>query len=118
MHYQVAPHAQSKLVRCTRGSISDVIVDLRPESPTYLRWQAFSLAAGDPRLLFIPPGFAHGFQTLEDLSDVTYVIWGRHEPAAERGVRYNDPHVGIEWPLDATVMSPRDRSFPLLGDAP
>ena len=118
MHYQAAPHAQSKLVRCTRGSICDVIVDLRSESPTHLRWEAFPLAAGDPRLLFIPPGFAHGFQTLEDLSDVTYVIWGRHEPSAERGVRYDDPRLGIEWPLEATVLSPRDRAFPLLGETP
>jgi dTDP-4-dehydrorhamnose 3,5-epimerase len=116
MHYQAAPHEQSKLVRCTRGSISDVIVDVRRESLTYLRWEAFSLSAGDPRLLFIPAGFAHGFQTLEDSSDVTYVIWGRHEPAAERGLRYDDPRLGIDWPLPATVMSTRDRTFPLLGE--
>jgi len=114
MHYQTAPHEQKKLVRCTRGTICDVIVDMRPDSSTYRRWEAFHLAASDPRLLFIPVGFAHGFQTLEDASDVTYVIWGRHEPAAERGVRYDDPSLRIVWPLDASVLSQRDASFPLL----
>jgi dTDP-4-dehydrorhamnose 3,5-epimerase len=116
MHYQVSPHAQTKLVRCTRGAICDVIVDLRPGSPTYRRSEVFSLRSGDPRLLFIPAGFAHGFQALEDDSDLTYVIWGRHEPAAERGLRYDDPSLGIAWPIHATVVSSRDRSFPLLAE--
>jgi len=116
MHYQAAPSEQSKLVRCTRGAIRDVIVDMRPESPQYRRWEAFSLGANDARLLFIPVGFAHGFQTLEDATDVTYVIWGRHDPAAERGLRYSDPSLGITWPLAATVVSPRDRSYPLLAE--
>lgn len=114
MHYQAAPHEQSKLVRCTRGSICDVIVDMRPGSSTYRRWEAFTLVARDPYLVFIPAGFAHGFQTLEDASDLTYVIWGRHEPTAERGVRHDDPSIGIVWPFEATALSPRDRSFPLL----
>lgn len=111
MHYQRAPHAETKLVRCTMGAIYDVIVDIRPGSPTYLRWIGVELSAQNHRMLYIPEGFAHGFQTLTDDVEVTYQVTAFYTPSAEGGARYNDPAFGITWPLDVTVISDKDRSW-------
>ena len=112
MHLQLEPHAQAKLVRCTRGAIRDVIIDLRSGSPTHGRWLATDLTASDARQLYVPEGFAHGFQTLEDDVEVSYRLSDYYDPEAEFGVRWNDPRFGIEWPIDEVVISDRDRSFP------
>jgi dTDP-4-dehydrorhamnose 3,5-epimerase len=111
MHMQFAPHAQAKLVRCTRGAIHDVILDLRRESPTYGRWFAVDLSASGTTMLYVPEGFAHGFQTLEDEVEVSYQMSDYHHPEAEFGVRWNDPWFGIDWPIADVVISPRDQSF-------
>jgi dTDP-4-dehydrorhamnose 3,5-epimerase len=111
MHYQVPPAAETKLVRCTRGAIYDVIIDLRPESPTYCRWQSFELTAENGRALYIPEGFAHGFQTLEDDSDVLYQMSEYFAPGHARGVRWDDPAFGIKWPVDRPIMSEKDRTY-------
>jgi dTDP-4-dehydrorhamnose 3,5-epimerase len=112
MHLQVAPHEETKLVRCTRGAIFDVIVDLRPESPTLGRWTAAELTEARRNALYVPRGFAHGFITLEDETQVEYVISTPYAPGASVGIRWDDPAVGIEWPLAPAVMSERDRSLP------
>lgn len=112
MHMQLEPHAQTKLVRCTRGTIHDVIVDLRAGSPTHGRWLANRLGSSDGNQLYVPEGFAHGFQTLEDDAEVAYQLSDYYDPGAEFGVRWNDPRFGIEWPIDGAVISDRDRSFP------
>lgn len=116
MHYQVAPHSENKLVSCMHGSIYDVIVDLRRDSPMYLRWLSFTLAADSLDGLFIPAGCAHGFITLEDDCLVRYDISAFYQPAHARGVRYDDPTFAIDWPLAPTVVSPRDLSFPPYGE--
>lgn len=115
MHYQAAPHEEAKLVRCTMGAIHDVIVDLRPESPTYRRWQAFDLTAQNRRMLFIPPGLAHGYLTLEDDSEVFYQMGTAYVPGFDRGVRWDDPAIGIEWPFAPQVISARDLGYPAHG---
>ena len=112
MHYQRAPYAETKLVRCVQGAIYDVIIDLRPESATYKRWIGVELTAENRRALFIPEGFAHGFQTLADNSDVTYQVSEFYTPGAEGGIRYNDPAFEIQWPLDVTVISEKDKQWP------
>lgn len=115
MHYQVAPHGEVKLVRCTRGAIFDAVVDLRPESPTYLRWCAAELSAANGLALYIPEGCAHGFQTLEDASEILYQIATPYVPAAARGVRWDDPAFGITWPAPppaGRIMSSRDADYP------
>ena len=112
MHYQVPPAAEAKLVRCTRGAIYDVIVDLRPESPTYLRWESVELRAGEHRMLYVPERFGQGFITLEDETEVTYQVSAPYTPEAGDGIRYDDPALGIEWPLDVRVISEKDRSWP------
>jgi len=114
MHFQRPPHAETKLVRCTRGAILDVIVDLRPESATYLRHAAVELTADNRRSLFVPRRFAHGYQVLEDASEVMYLTGEFYTPSAEGGLRFDDPRLGIAWPLPATEMSPKDRVWPLL----
>jgi dTDP-4-dehydrorhamnose 3,5-epimerase len=111
MHYQAAPHAETKLVRCTMGAIYDVIIDLRPESPTLKQWVAVELSAMNRRMLFIPEGFAHGFQTLEDHSEVFYQISEFYAPAYARGVRWDDPAFGVVWPEAPGVIGERDRSY-------
>jgi dTDP-4-dehydrorhamnose 3,5-epimerase len=116
LHYQVAPHAEAKLVRCTRGSLFDVVVDLRPESPTYRRWDGLVLGP-DPdnrKMLYVPEGCAHGFQTLEDGTDALYLMFGEYSPEHARGVRWDDPALGIAWPLPSPILSDKDRSYPLL----
>jgi dTDP-4-dehydrorhamnose 3,5-epimerase len=114
LHYQIAPHEEYKLVRCSAGSIFDVIVDLRPDSPQYCRWLGVELSAANRRGLYIPAGFAHGFVTLSDASEVFYMISAPHSPAHARGRRWNDPAFGIEWPVVPSVMSARDAAHPLL----
>jgi dTDP-4-dehydrorhamnose 3,5-epimerase len=117
LHYQVAPHAEEKLVRCSRGAIFDVIVDLRPESPTYREWFGTELTADNYRALYIPKGVAHGFMSLADDAEVYYMISVPYAAGFAAGVRWNDPAVGIRWPLPPAVISERDAGFPLL-DAP
>jgi dTDP-4-dehydrorhamnose 3,5-epimerase len=115
MHFQAPPHAEHKLVRCTAGAVFDVIVDLRESSPTYRRWLGMELSAENRRSVFIPPGFAHGFVSLADDAEVYYMISVAHAPEFSRGVRWNDPSIGIEWPLSPAVISSRDAAYPLLG---
>ena len=112
MHYQAAPHAEAKLVRCTRGAIHDVIVDLRPGSPTYVRHFAVVLSADDGKALYVPEGMAHGFQTLADDTEVLYQMSEFHTPTHARGVRWNDPAFGIAWPPADRIIAERDRCWP------
>jgi len=113
MHFQEAPHAEDKLVRCTRGAVYDVIVDLRAESPSYCRWFAVELTPDNGLELLVPKGFAHGFQTLADATEVHYQMSYPFVPGAGRGVRWDDPAFGIEWPpAERLVMSERDASYP------
>lgn len=111
MHYQVSPYEETKLVRCFRGAIYDVIVDLRPSSPTYGQWIGVELTAQNRWALFVPRGFAHGFQTLEDETEVFYQVSEFYTPGAERGARYNDPTFAIEWPLPVSVISDKDATW-------
>jgi dTDP-4-dehydrorhamnose 3,5-epimerase len=114
MHFQRPPHAEVKLIRCLRGAILDVIVDMRKDSPTYLKHQGFELSAANRRLLYVPRGFAHGFQTLTDDIEVSYLVSAPYTPSAEGGVRYSDPKIGISWPLPVSVISDKDANWPLL----
>jgi dTDP-4-dehydrorhamnose 3,5-epimerase len=111
MHYQAAPYREGKLVRCTAGAIYDVIVDLRGGSPTRLEWTAVELSAQNRHALYIPPDFAHGFLTLRDDTEVFYEMGEFYVPAAARGFRWDDPRIGIVWPVDPRVISERDRSY-------
>ncbi|MDI7260212.1 MAG: dTDP-4-dehydrorhamnose 3,5-epimerase [Thermodesulfobacteriota bacterium] len=111
MHYQVPPYEEAKMVRCTMGAIYDVIIDLRPESPTFKQWIAVELTAENRRMLYIPEGFAHGFQTLEDDTEVFYQISEFYHPECARGVRWDDPVFGVEWPADERTISPRDLEY-------
>ena len=113
MHFQRPPHAEAKVVRVSRGAVFDVIIDLRPESPSFRRWQGFELSAENGRMLYIPKGFAHGFQTLEDATDVLYLITPSFVPGFGDGVRFDDPAFGIAWPLPVSVIAPKDREWPL-----
>jgi dTDP-4-dehydrorhamnose 3,5-epimerase len=112
MHFQVAPFAQPKLVRCTMGAIWDAIVDLRPESPTFQHWVGAELTAKNRRQLYIPAGFAHGFITLADDTEVFYQMGGAYHPSASRGVRWNDPAFAIAWPREVAVIIERDNTYP------
>lgn len=112
LHYQLAPHQEAKVVSCTRGAVYDVVLDLRPESPTYLRWDAAELTADKHRMLYVPEGCAHGFQTLTADSELLYLMSEFYTPEHACGVRYNDPAFGIEWPLRAMGLSQADRSWP------
>jgi dTDP-4-dehydrorhamnose 3,5-epimerase len=114
LHYQRAPHEEHKLVRCTAGEIFDVVVDIRPRSASYRRWFGEKLTAQNHRSLFIPPGFAHGFVTLCDETEVYYMISISHAPEYSGGYRWNDPAFGIEWPEVPDIISQRDAHFPLL----
>jgi dTDP-4-dehydrorhamnose 3,5-epimerase len=111
MHYQIAPYEETKLVRCTRGALYDVIIDLRPDSPTYKQWLGVELTADNYKMLYVPKGFAHGFITLEDNTEATYQVSQFYTPGAEGGIRYNDPLFGIEWPVEVTVISDKDKSW-------
>lgn len=112
MHYQAAPHEEAKLVCCTMGAIYDVIIDLRPNSPTFSRWEAAELTPRTRSMLYVPEGFAHGFLTLEDDTEVFYQISAAYRPESGRGVRWNDPAFGVVWPEPVAVISERDASYP------
>jgi len=112
MHYQIKPYLEAKLVRCTMGRIFDVMIDLRPTSPTYTQWFSIELTAENHRALFIPVGFAHGFQTLADDCEVFYQMSEFFHPECARGVRWNDPAFGIHWPDVTKIISPRDQEYP------
>jgi dTDP-4-dehydrorhamnose 3,5-epimerase len=113
MHFQRPPHAEVKLIRCIKGALYDVIVDLRTDSPTFRSWLGIELDDENRRMLYVPRGFAHGFQTLRDGTEVFYMISEGHVPGAAAGVRWNDPSFGIEWPIpEPTVISDKDRSWP------
>ena len=112
MHLQRAPHEEVKVVRCTSGRVHDVILDLRPASPTFCRWVAVELSAANHRMLYIPGGVAHGFVTLEDDTELAYQMSVRFHPASATGVRWNDPRFGIEWPVSEPILSARDASYP------
>lgn len=112
MHYQIAPWQETKLIRCTRGSIYDVIIDLKPDSKTYGRWFGTELSADNYKMLYVPQYFAHGFITLQDNTEVTYQVSEFYQPTAERGIRYNDPLFSIKWPIDVTVISEKDKNWP------
>ena len=112
LHYQVPPHAEAKLVRCTSGALFDVAVDLRPDSPTFRRWVGVELTPESGRALYIPAGCAHGCQTLADRTEVLYHISAAHHPASARGVRWDDAAFGIAWPLPVAVIAARDRDYP------
>jgi dTDP-4-dehydrorhamnose 3,5-epimerase len=114
MHYQLAHAPEVKLVRCVRGAIVDKIVDMRPESPTYLQHVSVELTAENRRALYVPAMFAHGYQTLVDGTEVTYQVTGKYTPEAERGQRYSDPALKLEWPLEVTTISAKDAGWALL----
>ncbi len=114
LHYQAAPHEEDKLVRCTSGAVFDVVVDLRPGSPTHRCWLGVELSAANRRALYVPKGFAHGFLSLEDRTEMLYMISVPFVAGAARGVRWNDPALGIRWPAEPAVISERDASHPLL----
>ena len=112
MHYQEEPHAEAKLIRCIRGAVHDVIVDLRPASPTFKRWVAVELTAASGRMLYVPEGLAHGYLTLEDESETLYLISAPYAPEAARGVRWDDPAFAIDWPDEPRVLSEKDKAWP------
>jgi dTDP-4-dehydrorhamnose 3,5-epimerase len=112
MHFQKEPHAEAKLVRCTLGRVHDVIIDLRPGSATYCRWFALELSAANRRMLYVPEGFAHGFQTLEDDTEMFYQMSEFYRPESAAGVRWDDPSLAIAWPVAQPIVSDRDRSYP------
>ena len=117
LHFQAAPHQETKLVRCTRGRVFDVIVDVRSTSSSYGRWYGIELSDENRRTLYVPRGFAHGFQSLEDDSEVYYQISAPYVADSARGISWNDPAIGIAWPLAPSVMSERDRTLPNLSSA-
>jgi dTDP-4-dehydrorhamnose 3,5-epimerase len=112
MHFQSPPHEEVKLIRCVSGAIYDVLIDIRKGSSTYMQWEAYELAAGDGRQLYVPAGFAHGFQSLNPSTEVCYMMTAFYAPEAAVGIRYNDPTFDIAWPLPLTEISPKDRSWP------
>lgn len=118
MHMQLAPFEESKLVRCTQGAIYDVIVDMRKNSATYKEWIGVELTAQSFRMLFVPEGFAHGFITLEDNTDVTYQVTQFYTPGSEFGIRWNDPSINIKWPVKPVLISPKDEAHALLDEIP
>jgi dTDP-4-dehydrorhamnose 3,5-epimerase len=116
MHFQFPPAAETKYVRCTRGAVLDIIVDLRPESPTYLEHVEVELSADNHRGIYVPERFAHGYQALEDKSETSYQVGEFYTPGCEGGLRYDDPALGLSWPLPVTEISEKDRSWPLLSE--
>lgn len=118
LHYQRLPAAETKLIRCTSGALYDVIVDLRPDSPTYLQHHGVELSAGNRRALYVPELFAHGFQTLVDGTEALYQVSEFYTPGAEGGLRFDDPVLAIQWPLDVTSISDKDQGWPLLKGVP
>lgn len=117
MHFQKGAAAEVKLVRVVQGAIWDVIIDLRPASPTFRKWQGFELSERNRNMLYVPEGFAHGFQTLTDGAEVIYQVSAPYTPGAEGGLRWDDPAFGIDWPLPVSVISEKDANWPLLQSA-
>jgi len=117
MHYQFPPHAEAKLVSCIRGSALDVVVDIRTGSSTFLQYFSVELTADNERMIFIPEGFAHGFQTLQDNTRLMYQHSAFYEPGSEAGLRYDDPVLGIAWPLTDVMVSEKDTAYPLINDS-
>jgi dTDP-4-dehydrorhamnose 3,5-epimerase len=115
MHFQVEPSLEAKLVRCTRGAIFDVVLDLRPESPTYGKWYGEELTAENGRMLYVPAHCAHGYQALEEHAEIYYMASAFYAPSSVRGARFDDPAFGIQWPLAVTMVSDQDRNWPLVG---
>jgi dTDP-4-dehydrorhamnose 3,5-epimerase len=118
LHFQAEPHEEAKLVRCTQGAIYDVAVDIRPSSETYLKWYAAELNSSNRRMLFIPQGFAHGFQTLTDETEVFYLMFESYHPESGSGLRWDDPKIGVVWPLANQIISEKDRAYPLIDNGP
>jgi len=116
MHFQKPPFREIKMVRCISGSIFDVIIDIRKDSPTFLQWTGVELSAENKKMLYIPEGFAHGFQTLSDNCELIYHHSAFYTPNSEGGIRYDDPQVSINWPLPVTIISERDANHPLLNE--
>jgi len=117
LHYQVQPQAEAKLVRCTAGSIFDVIVDIRPESPSYNQWLGTELKAKDHTMIYVPEGFAHGYLTLMDHTEIMYQVSEFYAPGAEQGIRWDDPYFAIEWPeVETLVVSKKDQEWPMWSD--
>lgn len=116
LHYQLPPYGETKVVSCPRGAIYDVVIDIRPASPTFCRWLAFELSEVNRRALYVAEGFAHGFQTLSDDTLVQYQMTEFYHPESSRGLRHDDPYFGVAWPLPVAVISERDRSYPLWPD--
>jgi dTDP-4-dehydrorhamnose 3,5-epimerase len=116
LHFQVKPALEAKLVRCTRGALFDVVVDLRPQSPSYRQWYGVELRAENYQMLYVPEGCAHGYQTLEDRTDMYYMASQQFTPSAARGARFDDPSFGIKWPLVPTAISEQDRKWPLVSE--
>lgn len=112
LHYQLAPVAEVKIMRCIRGAVWDAIIDLRPDSPTFAQWFGAELSAQNRRMMYVPRGFAHAVLTLADDSELLYLVSEFYEPAQERGLRWNDPRFAIEWPVTPTEISDKDRSWP------
>lgn len=112
MHYQIAPHQESKLIRCVSGAIYDVIIDLRPDSPTYKKWFGAKLSEDNNSMLFVPEGFAHGFLTLRENTQVSYQVSAIYNFESERVIRYNDPLFKIKWPIEMNVISEKDKNYP------
>ena len=112
MHFQKAPYSETKTIRCVAGSIYDVIIDIRPESPTFKQWIGVELTPQNGLMLYVPEGFAHGFITLEDHTSVHYMVTAYYTPGAEGGVRYDDPVFNIQWPIEPTLVSPKNMAIP------
>jgi len=117
MHYQLPPFSEIKMVRCIAGAVYDVIIDLRENSATFLQWFGIELSAKNKKMVYIPEGFAHGFQTLKDHSELIYHHSAFYTPAAERGIRFNDPRINVQWPEEATEISERDQQHPMLDNS-
>lgn len=116
LHFQAPPHAEAKVVRCTAGSVFDVVVDIRPGSPTFKRWLGLELSAPNRKMLYVPEGYAHGFQTLEDRTELFYQMSTSYAQSAARGIRWNDAALAIAWPLSNPTISTRDATFPSLAE--
>ncbi|OQY28820.1 MAG: dTDP-4-dehydrorhamnose 3,5-epimerase [Candidatus Cloacimonetes bacterium 4572_55] len=116
LHYQLPPHAQAKLVRCIHGEIFDAIVDIRRSSPTFGQWEGCMLSAENKKLLYVPTGFAHGFYTVSNVAEILYKTTAEYAPDSERGIIWNDPEVGVDWPSRQPILSPKDRNNACLRD--
>lgn len=114
LHYQAPPHGEIKLISCVRGRVFDVLVDLRPDSPTFHKWFGAELTAENRRMMYVPEQCAHGYLTLEDASEVIYPVTAAYHQSSERGLRWNDPAIGIQWPIEPVAISPKDQQWPHL----